>query len=351
MDSMKDKAIGRFRRYFSDSPTIVLVAVLVTAIMLVISSKMNKNITIFADGNTMKLDTYRPTVGEVLTSANIVVGPKDKVYPGPQSGIKDSLTITVKRAVPISVSVDGKKLAVNTGESTVADMLKSEGIKLNEKDRVEPASDSTITKNMDVKIVRVEEKTMTVTQKVACRTLKKKDDNVEKGAVKVLQEGIDGEKEITSKVILEDGVAVSSTKVSEVIKKSPVDKIVAVGTLSWFVPSRGTSKVYYTRKIRMKATSYTSSYACTGKNPGDKGFGYTATGTKAKRSTSGYSTVAVDPSQIPLGTKLYIEGYGYAIAEDVGGGVRGNIIDLYFEPGTHEYRNWYTHYANVYVVK
>jgi len=55
----------------------------------------------------------------------------------------------------------------------------------------------------------------------------------------------------------------------------------------------------------------------------------TATGTWPSRGT-----VAVDPRVIPLGTKLYIEGYGHAIAEDTGGGIKGGIIDLYMD--SHE---------------
>ncbi|RJX20353.1 MAG: hypothetical protein C4570_03845 [Ammonifex sp.] len=76
----------------------------------------------------------------------------------------------------------------------------------------------------------------------------------------------------------------------------------------------------------VEATGYTPEYESTGKNPGDPGYGVTATGTKAKRGT-----LAVDPSVIPFGTKMYIPGYGYGTAEDTGGAIKGNRIDLFFD--------------------
>lgn len=59
------------------------------------------------------------------------------------------------------------------------------------------------------------------------------------------------------------------------------------------------------------------------------GHGITASGTKPVRNPNGYSTVAVDRSVIPLGTKLYIPNYGYAIAADTGGAIKGMKIDLF----------------------
>ena len=76
----------------------------------------------------------------------------------------------------------------------------------------------------------------------------------------------------------------------------------------------------------MNASAYTAGYESTGKRPGDKGYGITASGTKAVKGT-----VAVDPRVIPLGSKLYVEGYGYATAQDTGSAIKGNKIDLFYD--------------------
>lgn len=58
----------------------------------------------------------------------------------------------------------------------------------------------------------------------------------------------------------------------------------------------------------------------------------------------------MDPRVIPYGTKLYVEGYGYAIAEDTGGAIKGNKIDVYFN-SAEECSNWGVRYVNVYLLK
>ena len=73
------------------------------------------------------------------------------------------------------------------------------------------------------------------------------------------------------------------------------------------------------RTITMKSTAYTSDPSENG------GYSTTAMGTAIR-----YGVAAVDPNVIPLGTRLYIEGYGYARAEDTGGAIKGNKIDLVF---------------------
>lgn len=101
--------------------------------------------------------------------------------------------------------------------------------------------------------------------------------------------------------------------------------------------SRGMSKsTSYSRVLSMQATAYS-------------GDGVTASGTATKRNSGGYSTIAVDPRVIPLGSTVYVEGYGYAVAEDTGGAIKGNIIDVFF-PSESEAQGWGRRSVNVYII-
>lgn len=82
-----------------------------------------------------------------------------------------------------------------------------------------------------------------------------------------------------------------------------------------YVSSTSSSGTYLST-FSMTATAYT-------------GGSFTAMGLKPVRDPNGLSTISVDPSVIPLGSKVYVEGYGYAIASDTGGAIKGNKIDLY----------------------
>lgn len=85
-----------------------------------------------------------------------------------------------------------------------------------------------------------------------------------------------------------------------------------------------------TGKIRVTATAYDNCPICTGKTKDHPAFGITSSGVPATPDR----TIAVDPQVIPIGTWVYIEGLGVYRAEDTGGAIRGNRIDIFMP--THE---------------
>jgi 3D (Asp-Asp-Asp) domain-containing protein len=70
-----------------------------------------------------------------------------------------------------------------------------------------------------------------------------------------------------------------------------------------------------------------------------KAYAYTGGGTTASGKKAGVGLIAVDPKVIPLGTVLYIEGYGVCVAADTGGNIKGRTVDLYMD-SEKACRNW-----------
>lgn len=149
-----------------------------------------------------------------------------------------------------------------------------------------------------------------------------KNPKMEKGTLKVVRKGKTGEKKVTMKVAYRDGKAISRKVASVKITKHPVNKITMKGTKKKAIASRGGS-IVYRRAFVANASAYWAG-SC-GKKAGSAGYGITASGARLKKGI-----VAVDPRVIPLGTWLYVEGYGVALAADTGSAIKGNRIDLGF---------------------
>jgi len=97
------------------------------------------------------------------------------------------------------------------------------------------------------------------------------------------------------------------------------------------------------------ATGYTAGIESTGKNPDHPQYGITYSGVKVKRDL--YSTIAADLNVFPIGTILFIPGYGYGVVADKGGAIKGNRIDLYYETVEDVYKYWGKKTLDVYIVK
>lgn len=151
----------------------------------------------------------------------------------------------------------------------------------------------------------------------------------------LIQEGKNGERRIYKKIVYYDDKKYSEEALIGEIT-SPVDRILVKGSKRIYKTAfTSDGKISYWCKLdNFLATEYDKN--CHGCDE------WTAIGMK-----QGYGVVAVDPKIIPLRTKLYIPGYGMAVAGDTGGKIKGERIDLGFESADGK---WGRRYVDVYLV-
>ncbi|MGE6756133.1 ubiquitin-like domain-containing protein [Rossellomorea sp. NPDC071047] len=311
-----------------------------------VSNNMNivwepaKQVEVVVGDQAKKVWTTADTVKEILSENEIKVGEHDKVKPGLSEKVTGDMNIKIDTAFSLKLVNGGKEQKVWSTSTTVADFLKQQGITLKKSDRVEPSLDKVVKANDVVNVVRVEKVTDVVEEAQDFTVISKKDSDLSKGKEKVVQEGKNGLVEKKFEVVKENGKEVSRKLVSEKVVKESQDKIINVGTKVLVAQvSRGSSSSNSSatasaapsggREFYVSSTAYTAS--CNGCS------GYTATGINLK-SNPNVKVIAVDPSVIPLGTKVYVEGYGYAVAADTGGAIKGNKIDVFFPSKSDAYR-------------
>ncbi|TCO78638.1 3D domain-containing protein [Marinisporobacter balticus] len=298
--------------------------------MLCGSFALKKEIVIKDGEKQVKVEVFFSNVADAIKKGNIALNDHDQVSIPLKSKVKDGMTVTVQRAYPVNIQADGELVEVMTANEKTEDILKEYAIPIGEKDKIEPARDEKINKYETITIVRVNEKIVAEKEEIPFESMIQYNNTLDQGKVNIIQKGKNGEREVKYKVVYEDGKEVFKELTEEKILKSPEKEIVEKGTAMVVATSRGNIRVEKT--IKMTATAYDATFESCGKHPGDKNYGITRSGTKVKPGV-----VAVDPNVIPLGSKLYVKSldgskdYGIASAEDTGGAIKGNRIDLYFE--------------------
>lgn len=162
------------------------------------------------------------------------------------------------------------------------------------------------------------------------------DPETEVGEKKVLQEGEDGKKVKIIKITYHKNGEEYDREIVSVETTSAKDKKILRGTkIIWRNLPTPDGEIKYWRKLRVYATHYDSK--CPGCNE------WTATGMRA-----GKGVIAVDPKVIPLRSKVYIPGYGIAVAGDTGGAIKGNIVDLGFDDARTS--GWTARFVDIYLL-
>lgn len=305
------------KNIFRNAKFILIVLALVSVLTMGFSTALGNDVELNINGNTKTVFTYEKTVGDFLEKEGIVLKNKDLVSPSLDKAIDKDMKIVISSPKSYHIK-DGKKtLIAEASGYTVADVLDNLDIKLNKLDRVSLPLDEIAKEGMEIKIDRVVVENIENKIEIPFETESRENKDMFEGEKKVITKGEVGQKTESLKNTYVNGVLETTEVLKSEITKDPVKEVVEVGTKKGTVaPNEKNAK----RVIVMQATAYDPT-------AGSK----TAMGTRAR-----VGAVAVDPKVIPLGSKLYIESidgfasYGYATAEDTGGAIKGNRIDLFY---------------------
>jgi uncharacterized protein YabE (DUF348 family) len=281
--------------------------------------------TIVEDGREIQTTTSRPTVAQALREAGKTIGPGDRVAPDAQAAIESDARIELRHAKAVTVTLPHDHQVLYTFAATVGDALSAAGITLPEGAFIDPSADTQISAGMSVRVVQLSAGSDVETEYVESRTVYVSDPSLGPGETRT-ERGHDGVRIRHYDVAFVNGEEAGRTLLDETLDPEPVDTVIYYPIqrgANDAAPADGSAVV---RSLRVYATWY--SPASSGRASSDPSYGHTATGAVVT-----YGIVAVDPDVIPLGTKMFIPGYGYAVAADTGGAVKGYIIDLGYPDG------------------
>ncbi len=298
----------------------------------------------------------------VLAAAGIDLGAGDTVE---INQTEDGTDLTIRRSATVTITAGGETQSFTGYEQTVGQALEQLGIRYDEDDRLDPSAETPLEEGMAITLVRMEYQYQQRDEVLPMEVIETVDTTLGADEIVVDAEGSDGLQRTTTMLTFEDGFLIDKSEQVETIVE-PVARVVRKGvshavmegsktleTIKLNAAKPGTPNTSskpdtsYQNSSPVSSTTggvlttasgqtytYTQVLACSAT-------AYTTDGFAEKHNASGniarVGTVAVDPKVIPLGTALYIvtdDGeyiYGYCIAEDTGGAVKGNIVDLFFD--------------------
>lgn len=312
-----------------------VVAAIVPAVIVLLSVTgfmwAQREITVVVDGRSLDMKTQARDVGSLLAECEIPVDSADLVSPARETRLHDGDTVVVRHSIPVTLDLSGNRVDVDVVGETVADALIAVGADPSSNPAVEPSLDTSLQARMTIVVPDVFVRISRAEAKVQAPERMRKDSSMPVGTKRVIVAGTSGRVMRVYRSLVLNGAEGSPVLVAEYALLKPQARIVAVGTakpkpkspLSLVshkkksTRSKSPAPAGAGREVRVEATGYSA------RQPGLSE--HTATGRLAR-----HGVIAVDPHFIPLGTRVYVPGYGYAVAADTGGAINGRRIDLCF---------------------
>lgn len=308
----------------------LLVCVIVLTVLLA-QTALAQNTYVIKEGDQVTVHTsFASDPAVVLNEAGFQLDSND-FY----TTAADGTEITVRRGQKITIDYCGEVITASSYGETLGDVLSREGIATYGNYTLSHKLDQQTFDGMQVRISNVVETQETYTVELTPEVRYCDDPTMEAGKEKVLVEGSAGQVLRTANVVYLNGVEQSRTVLEETVLEQPVERIIAVGTGENVGQDNG--GIYIGDGIIVLPTGevlsylYADTFVATAYTHMDPGCSTTtATGTAVH-----WGTVAVDPTVVPYGTRMFImtpDGsyvYGIGTAEDCGGGVKGKHVDLY----------------------
>lgn len=306
-------------------PQYIVAALIPVAIVLLSVTGFvwaHKGVTLVVDGDSRYVRSQAADVAGLLDEADVVIGEGDVVTPAEDVSLEDGMSVVVRHAVPVTLSLSGDLLRLHVVGQTVADALVAAGVDSAAGTATEPSLDTPLRPDMLITVNDVFLRVVQEEAEIPFDIVTEQDSSQPLGARAVVREGVPGRMLRVYRVVVTDGVEGARTLTAERVLVKPVDEVISVGV------KRSSRSVTRSRGVTKPPTSGEKmSVTSTAYAPGSDGVDWrTATGARA-----GFGVIAVDPDVIPLGTHVYVSGYGYAIAADTGGAIRGKRIDVCFD--------------------